>query len=222
MLKLVKGCTLSAIAAVVISAPAFAAKPVETPGQNNNFTLAAKPAPVRFGLPTTLSGTLKDRANQTITLQHDPFPLDKAFVPIAQATTDVNGNYTFIGIQPFVNTIYRVVATSPSANTESVLVMVAISVRLNVSDTSPEPGETVTFAGTAKPAHDGADVQIQRRQPDGTYKTLRITKLEDDGLLRSKYKTGVKIARSGTYRVRVLADADHTNGIKSTSIRLDD
>ena len=224
MRKTVAIAGLMAVAGLLAPAGAAADHKAGHPGPNANpnFTITAKPAPVRFGLPILISGNLKNGANSTILLQQDSFPFESTFTTVAQTNAAADGGYQFNGVRPFINTRYRAITANGSPTTEIFLVLVAISVRANVSDTSPERGETVKFSGTAKPAHDGATVQIQRRVGPGTYKTLKLTKLEDDGDLRSKYSTGVQVNAGGLYRVRVLGDNDHTNGIKAVTIHVED
>ncbi len=211
-----------AIAGLAMVAGLLATAAPATAQNNQSFTLTAQPAPVRFGLPILLSGNLRNGANEVILLQQDPFPFEGSFLTVAQTTAAANGAYQFNGVRPFINTRYQASNVRGSRKSPVLLELVALSVRANVSDTSPERGETVKFSGTAKPAHDGGTVQIQRRVGPGTYKTLKLTKLEDDGDLRSKYSTGVQVLAGGLYRVRVLGDNDHTNGIKAVTIHIED
>ena len=166
-------------------------------------------------------GQAEERRRDGPSIAGGPESFEGSFATLAQATTPSSGAYSFAGVRPGANTRYRVTAsdgtTSPTA-----LVRVAISVRLNVSDTSPDRGDRVTFSGTAKPAHDGTLVQIQRRQADGSYKTLGQTTLKDDGTTRSKYTKVIRITASGTYRVKVSADTDHSSGIKKAGISVGD
>ena len=217
-------------AAAALLAPVYATgqkKPPKAP-TGTDLTIAANPNPVRFGLATTLSGKLKSGGGTAVQLQADEHPFEGTYVTVAQATTATSGDYSFAGVRPKRNTNYRVEAqTTPRTKSPTLLVRVAISVRLNVSaifdaDTSPRRGDRVTFSGTAKPAHDGNLVQIQRRQADGSYKTLAQTTLQDDGTSGSKYTRRLTISTSGTYRVKVPGDADHASGYKKASINVED
>jgi len=211
------------VAASALLAPVYATgqkKPPKAP-TGTDLTIAANPNPVRFGLATTVSGKLKGGGGVTVRLEADEHPLEGKFVTVAQTTTAGNGDYTFSGVRPGRNTNYRVVAsTAPPTTSATVLVRVAISVRLGLSDSTPERGDRVTFSGTAKPAHDGRQVLIQRRQADGSYKTLGQTTLQDDGSSRSKYSKRLQISVSGTYRVKVPGDSDHASGYKKASINV--
>ena len=215
-------CAVAAATALLTPVHAPAQKGPKTP-KGTDLTIAANPNPVRFGLATTITGKLKSGGGTAVRLQVDEHPFEGNYVTVAQVTTATSGDYTFAGVRPGRYTNYRVEAQD-AARTKSptLLVRVAISVRLNVSDSSPDRGERVTFSGTAKPAHDGNLVQIQRRQADGSYKTLAQTTLVDNGTVSSKYNKRVSISTSGTYRVKVAGDADHTSGIKKVSINVED
>ncbi len=215
-------CVTAAVLGLLVPTAATGQKKPKAP-KGTDLTIGASANPVRFGLATTLSGKLKSGGGAVVQLQADESPFEGNYVAVAQAASATNGNYSFAGVRPGRNTQYRVEAQdTPRTKSPALLVRVAISVRLNVSDSSPDRGDRVTFSGTAKPAHDGRLVQIQRRQADGSYKTLAQTTLEDDGTTASKYRKRVRVSTSGTYRVKVPADSDHSSGVKKVGINVED
>ena len=198
-----------AATALAVAAPSALAAP-PTPHQ---LTLSAQPSTVVFGKSTTLSGKLTgaNSGGETIVVRDDPFPFDH-FSPFGTTTTAADGTYK-LPASPTVNTKYQADAKSKApATSAEVLVKVAPRVTLNVSDLTPAAGQTVVFKGRVYPPHDGQNVVLQRRNGDGTWKTLVKVPLTDAGDTYSFYKRSRKITRSGTFRVVKFADADHTRG----------
>ena len=68
------------------------------------------------------------------------------------------------------------------------------------------------FYGSAKPAHAGARVSIQKLTRSGVYVTVARTRLRAATPTRSTYSRRVRIRRSARYRVKVFGDADHESG----------
>jgi hypothetical protein len=203
------------IAAFAAGYPTAGAAP-----NDSDVTLTAKPNPVTFGQSTTLSGKVKGaKAGVVAQLQADEGPLEGNFATIAQSSTQNNGDYTFAGVRPARVTAYRVVAQStPAVTSPSVTVGVRISVRLNLSDSTPKAGRDVRFSGTTKPAFDGRRVRIQRRLATGGFKTIAKTTLRDAGSTKSKYSKSVRISKSGTYRALVPGDSNYLEGTAERTI----
>ena len=202
---------LLALMLAIAGAPVFAAKP---PKNTRQLTLASTPPTVVFGNSTKLSGRLTGNpaAGQDVKLQADGFPFDK-FKEIATVTTASTGAYSFT-VTPTLNTAYRTtVKGKPPATSPQVVVRVRMKLSLAVSDSSPKAGELVRFRGSVKPQHDGNIVAIQKRRHDGSYKTVAHARLRDAGAVRSRYSRRVRIRRSGVYRVKAPADADHASGL---------
>ena len=191
-------------------------------GATTISALDAKPNPVVFGSPTTLSGRLSggSASGTTVRLEADDTrPYGDAYKPVTTpagapltATSEQNGRFTF-SVKPERNTQYRAVAqASPPVTSAPRLVLVRMHVGLILSDSTPETGTLVRFRGTVRPAHDGRIALIQRRSPTGRFVTVARATLRDGGTLFSRYSRRVRINRDGTYRVKVAGDADHVNG----------
>ena len=206
-------------ALLVPAAPAAADhNPNHTPGGSNATTISAldaRPNPVAFGTTTELSGRLSGdaRGGVTVRLEADSTrPYGDAYTQISTATTDQSGRFAFVP-KPPVNTQYRVVAqASPPVTSAPRLVLVRTRVGLIVSDRTPRTGSLVRFRGTVRPAHDGATAAIQRRSGTGRWVTVARTRLTDAGTDVSRYSRRIRVRRDGTYRVKVVGDADHVNG----------
>src|SRR3954447_20299983 len=215
----------AALAVVLVCAgPAGAAKPPPKPGKpNNNLTIKASATTVTFGRTVTITGTTKGMpAGTTVELQQNPYPYSGFKPTTKSAVVDPAGNYSIAAVQPHMHTQYKVVAkTSPPTESATVFVRVRLSVKFNVSDSTPKKGAFVRFSGTVAPAHDGKPVLIQKKTATG-YKTVARTTLVDNGTTSSKYSKRVRIRSRSTYRVVVQSgDQDHDNGTsRSRTLRV--
>jgi hypothetical protein len=212
--------TLGVTLAATIAASAGAAATAKPPAQGGNAaTLAATPAAVTFGRPTTLAGKLTGSGNSgvTVALQQDPFPYTGHFknVPgVADATTDPNGNFAFLNVVPQLNTRYQAVARKPKATSPATQVNVRVAVTRRVNKATVASGGRVRFSGRVRPAHDGTAVRIQRRASTGAWRTVAKTvTVHSTTAGQSTYSKNVRVRHTGTYRVRVSpADGDHVTG----------
>jgi hypothetical protein len=188
---------------------------------SHTLSIKAAPNPVTFGKTLTVSGQLTGKKNggETIKLQSDPYPYNGLKTEVEQKTTS-SGAYSFSGVAPTRNTMYRAVAkTSPPTVSKTVLVLVRKVVSMRVSDSTPAKNQKVSFRGSVRPPHDGMTVSIQRRTSTGHYKTIGSGPLLHVDSKRSRYVVKIKIARGGLFRARVPHDADHTSG-RSKLVRL--
>jgi hypothetical protein len=205
----------AALVALFPVTAALAAKPPKAPRGTPALSAAANPFVVTFGQSTTVTGRLTgaNHAAKQVRLSQDPFPFGDGFLPLAQATTASNGNYTF-RLLPLLNTNYRLSSGSLQANTG---VRVRHAVSLSVSDATPARGQMVRFFGLVRPKHDGKAVLIQRRAPSGGWSTIRRTRLTPVATgNRSAFSTRLRIASSRSYRARFPGDGAHLTGTSAT------
>jgi hypothetical protein len=193
------------------------------PGPNvGDPTISATPNPVVWGRSVRIAGRLKggDNAGKTIELQHDPHPFGTTYEKVATTVTSADGVYAF-SVLPDRNTNYRAVAKlDPEQFSPNLQVGVRMRVTRQVSDTTPNAGQVVTFTGRVRPAHDGRTVYIQRRRSDGSWRTKATAVLTDGGDVDSVYSQELRISRDGVYRVLVRTHDDHL-GNRSRRVRLD-
>lgn len=185
------------------------------PGGGNAVTIAAAPVSVLFGRATTISGQVTgDGADKGVemTLQAQPAGATD-FTNVATTTAAPTGAYTFTQT-PLVNTRYRVEAkASPKVTSPVVAVSVRKAVSFKLSDSTPKRGSRVRFSGTVKPSHDGLFALIQKKGSGGKFRTVAKAQLKASKTAGvSKYSKRLRIRRTGVYRVRVAADADHARG----------
>lgn len=205
-----------ALAAVSIPAVGVAQKPEQ------KLSIEAKPTAVNFGENVAITGqltggTAREISGQNVTLHRDAFPYDGGWQKVATNDTNDAGGYNFTD-QPIANSKYRV-SGKRGVQSAEVTVAVRAVVKSAVSDTTPKKGSRVTFGGTVAPPHDGRKARIQRKTSSG-WKTVTKVTLADDGDIVSKFSKGVRIRRSGKYRVRFNpGDGDHAAG-NSKAVRI--
>ena len=211
------GLTALFLAAVALAIPLIAgAQKPPKPGPTD-LTISAKPAAITFGQSSTISGQLKtqDKANKPVDLQEKPAG-EKALKTVQTKNTEQSGAYSF-SVKPVKNTRYRVVAkVSPPITSGEVEVPVRFRVGLRLSDYTPAAGQRVRFSGSVLPEHDGRVVYIQKRTSSGGWRGIARTTLRDAGTTRSVYSRRIRISRDGTFRARVVRDADHATGTSRT------
>jgi hypothetical protein len=150
--------------------------------ENPALTIQASADPIAFGEAVTLSGKLASGPNQPVTLlargrrQH-------GFAPVAQTSTNSAGEYSFPPQAPVNSTFYRVYAgrqvcpSSPPDAANCLAVRRVASAVLyegvrdvltaQVSATTVQAGQSVTFSGTVSPDHTGHVIYLERQNAHG-------------------------------------------------------
>jgi hypothetical protein len=179
------------------------------------ITIAAQKNPIVFGSSTRIAGTVTGtvKANVSVLLEQKPYPFTGGWKKVATTTALAGGDYSFTGVRPSVNTLFRTKVGSLKTVSKELLLNVRIKVALRLSDSTPSRGERVRFSGPAAPKHDGAEVLIQRRTFTGRWRTVKRTTLKDAGAELSRFSTRIRVRRDATYRARVPHDPDHADGI---------
>jgi hypothetical protein len=180
-----------------------------TQRQPLGLTFAAAPNPVSPGGSTTLSGALSGtgNTNRQIVLQANPFPYTQGFQNASDVhLTNAQGGFSFPVLSVPVNTQYRVVmAQNPNVASPIVAVGVAPLVGLRVRRLS---GRRFRLSGRVRPEHDGTQMIVQRLR-NGQWINLKSTTARASGS-SSRYRTRLRIRRSGTFRVLAnVTDGDH-------------
>jgi len=148
--------------------------------QNPALTIQASADPISFGETVTIGGKLAGGANQPVTLlartarQH-------GFARVAQVSANAAGEYRFPPQSPVNSTFYRVQASDPScyAPGPAVRACKALSsavlyegvkdvLTAQVSSTTVQAGQSITFSGTVAPDHTGHVIYLQRQDASGT------------------------------------------------------
>jgi hypothetical protein len=179
-------------------------------------TLAANPNPVAPGGATALAGQLTGTNNggRDVVLQSNPFPYTQGFVNAGNAqVTDPAGNFSFAVLSVPVTTQFRVVmAQRPEVTSPIVIVGAALQVRTDVKKLRRHRHSvSVRFRGSISPQNDGGRVSIQKLR-GADWVEIAHTVAKDAGASSSRYRTRVRIHRTGQFRVVAEAQGQYISG----------
>jgi hypothetical protein len=151
--------------------------------QNPNLTIASSADPIDYGQPVTISGVLAGAtASHPVTLWARTVH-QQGFAPVAEAASDAGGNYSFAAQSPVNSTLYRVSTAAPGCSAEPPLVKACKARQLKsavlyegvknvltaeVSPTTVQAGQALTFKGTIAPDHTGHVIYLERQNAAGT------------------------------------------------------
>jgi hypothetical protein len=177
----------------------------KTKVQPLGVTLVATPSSVAPGGVTVLSGQLTgtNNANRQVQLQSSAYPYTAGFATVGNTVlTDAAGNFTFNAIPVAVTTQFRVLMPNrPEIASPIVLVGAAVQLRTYTRKVERHRDSvSVRFSGYVTPATDGARVNIQKLR-NGVWTTVAHTRAKPKSSTRSRFKTRVRIYRSGQFRV---------------------
>ena len=150
--------------------------------QNPNLTINASSDPIVFGQSVTISGVLAGATtSQPVTLLARTVH-QQGFAPIAEVSTGAGGSYSFPAQSPVNSTLYRVITADPSCYAPGPAVR-ACNDRLKsavlyegvkdvltaqVSATTIQAGQPLTFSGAVAPDHSGHVIYLERQNAAGT------------------------------------------------------
>jgi hypothetical protein len=179
-------------------------------------TLAANPNPVVPGGPTTLAGQLTgtNSGGRDVVLQSNPFPYTQGFVNVGNAVvTDALGNFAFNLLSVPINTQFRVVlAQRPEVTSPIVVVGAALQVKTRARKVARHRHSvSVRFRGGITPQNDGGRVAIQKFR-NNTWVEIAHTRAKDAGSSKSRFRTRVRIFRSGLFRAVAETEGQYTTG----------
>ncbi len=184
---------------------------VVTQAQNPNLTLAPSAYSIRFGQSVTLSGTVKGApAGQTVTIRARTS--GGKFHDEATAKTDASGNYSAT-VAPAQNTVYQ--AKSGGRSSAQTFVGVHDVVTVNVSPGGPYTvGGTATFTGGVAPSKVGHVVELQKRDKDGEFRTIQVSRVGSGSTYRIVHRFGSEGAK--TFRVVVPGGPVNQRGVSDS------
>ena len=183
--------------------------------QATDLTLSG-PAALSFGQSATLSGKLSSAG---VALANKPVILEQraasggAFSQVgAPKNTLADGGFSFTGIKPNANTIYRVrfaqeAELQPKAAARQIKVRALVS--NNTATSNLKLGKVRNIVGKVSPVHAGKVVRVTVKRP-GQPTLVRNVRLS----AASVYKFSYKPNKVGRYSVSVqfAGDADHLGG----------
>jgi hypothetical protein len=186
-----------------------------TQRQPLGLSLTAVPNPVRPNGKTLIFGVLSGTGNgdRRIILQSNPFPYTQGFQNASDIhLTNADGSFSFPLLAVPVNTQYRVVLTNvPEVASPIVTVGVAPKVTLSAKRLR---GNRFRFRGQIRPAHDGAEIIVQRLKNGAWVNVAHGHARAAKGDV-SKYSKRFRLRRGGTYRV--FAGTNNGANVESAS-----
>jgi hypothetical protein len=164
--------------------------------QNSELTIEASANPILYGQSAVIGGTLAGAANQPVTLL-ERLATHPGFTPVAQATTDGSGKYSFPAQAPVNSTFYEVQSGSKTSAVlfEGVKDLLAAQ----ISASTVQEGQTLTFTGSVAPSHPGHVVYLERRNAAGTaFHVVEVGTLSAQStfsITHQVYGTGTQVFR---------------------------
>jgi hypothetical protein len=134
--------------------------------QNPSLTIVSSADPISYGQPVTISGVLAGATTpQTVTLLARTVH-QAGFAPIAEVSTGAGGAYSFPAQTPVNSTLYRV----QGAGQKSAVLYEGVKnvLTAEVSPTTVQAGEALTFKGTVVPDQTGHIIYLERQNAAGT------------------------------------------------------
>jgi hypothetical protein len=132
--------------------------------QNTELTIASSADPIAYGQSATISGVLKGGAAQPVTLLARTAK-QQGFAAVAQTTTNASGEYAFPAQAPVNSTFYKVQGDGRSSAVLFEGVKDVLSAQ--VSSTSVQEGQKLTFTGSVAPSHTGHAIYLERQNASG-------------------------------------------------------
>ncbi len=198
--------------------------------QNPALTINASADPIAYGQSVTISGVLAGGADTPVTLlartvhQH-------GFAPVAQATTESDGDYAFPAQTPVNSTYYEVESSAPSCPTPAPghascnVVPHTMPVQLvsavlyegvkylltaQVSATTVLEGQTLTFTGSVAPtpSRPGHVIYLERQSPSThEFHVVQVSTLSPESTFSIPYQ--VYSTGTDVFRVRIPGGPDN-------------
>jgi hypothetical protein len=168
-----------------------------TQAQNPSLTISSSADPISYGQSVTISGVLAGATtSQPVTLlartvhQH-------GFAPVAEVSTDASGNYSFPAQTPVNSTLYKV----QGAGQKSAVLYEGVKdvLTAEVSATTVQAGQALTFKGTVAPDQSGHVIYLERQNATGTgFHVVQISYVmpgSEYSIVHQVYVPGTKVFR---------------------------
>jgi hypothetical protein len=167
--------------------------------QNPKLTIYSSAAPVTYGQPATISGVAAEAPTQTVTLLARTHAGN--FAPVATATSDADGNYSFPET-PTQSTYYRVGAGAVYSTVLYEGVKRALA--LDPPPSAAQAGQPIALTGTVTPADEGQTVYAERQNASG----IGFHIVASATIGASAYAITHIFANAGSYTMRIRVPGD--------------
>ena len=164
--------------------------------QNPALTIQASADPIPYGKSVTISGVLLRGARVPVTLLART-ARQRGFAPVAEVSTDAGGNYTFAAQSPIDSTFYKVKAAGKSSAVLYEGVKDVLTAQ--VSATTVQAGQSLTFSGTVAPDHTGHVIYLERQNATGgDFHVVQVARVKVGSaysIVHTVYEPGAKVFR---------------------------
>ena len=134
--------------------------------QNPSLTIDASADPIDYGQSVTISGVLAGATTSQPVKLLARTVHQQGFAPVAEVSTGAGGSYSFPAQSPVNSTLYKV---QGGGQTSAVLYEgVKDVLTAEVSATTIQAGQALTFKGTVAPDHTGHVIYLERQNAGGT------------------------------------------------------
>ena len=167
--------------------------------QNPALTIQASADPISYGQSVTISGMVLPGAKGAkvpVTLLART-ARQRGFAPVAEVSTDAGGNYAFPAQSPIDSTFYKVKAAGKSSAVLYEGVKDVLTAQ--VSATTVQAGQSLTFSGTVAPDHTGHVIYLERQNATGgDFHVVQVAHVRVGSaysIVHRVYEPGVKVFR---------------------------
>jgi hypothetical protein len=177
--------------------------------QNPQLTIDASSDPILYGQSVTISGVAAGLASTPVTL-FERTASQHGFAPVSEVKTNASGEYTFPAQSPVYNTFYEVRTGAKASGEKSAVLYEGVNdvLTAEVSASTIQAGQALTFKGTVAPEHAGHIVYLERQDASGNgFHVVQIATIEAGStytIVHAVYDAGTKV-----FRVRVPGDPEN-------------
>ncbi len=177
--------------------------------QNPQLTIEASSDPIAYGQSVTIGGVAAGLASTPVTL-FERTANQHGFAPVAEVVTSATGGYAFPAQSPVYDTFYQVRTGARSSRERSAVLFEGVHdiLTAEVSQTTVQAGQALTFKGTVAPAHAGHIVYLERQNASGGgFHVVQIGYIgagSTYAIVHTVYDAGTKV-----FRVRVPGDEEN-------------
>lgn len=189
--------------------------------QNPQLTIGASADPISYGGSVTISGVLAGGANQPVKLL--AHTRGGKFAPVATATTDSSGNYTFTQ-SPSGSIFYEVMRGTKvkSGTTRSAVLFEGVKYALGPvtpSASTVQAGQPFTVSGTVAPGRAGHVIYLERQNPSKLgYHVVEVATVTGAGTYSITH-TFYGVTTGAVLRVKIPGDPEN-QGVASPAFTL--
>jgi phage protein U len=180
--------------------------------QNAQLTILASADPIAYGQAVTISGAVAGAATGTPVTLLARTARQEGLAPVSETKTDGSGNYSLPAQSPIASTFYEVRGAGKSSAVLYEGVKDVLTAQVSV--TTIQAGQTLTFSGTVAPDHTGHVIYLEQQNRSGT--GFHVVQVATVGAA-SAYSIVHTVYEAGTRVFRVKIPGGPENGGAASS-----